>query len=80
MVYKGRRLEATPHRRPDENGWSTEVTITEDVGGRFNITPQTAVEIWPTKDEAIAHSFNYGKQIVDGAIRPTPPPSKSEDK
>ncbi len=55
------------------------MTITEDVGNRTIITPYYTADIWLTKDEAIAHSINYGKQIVDGAVRPTPPPSKSED-
>lgn len=61
-------IEASPH--PLVGGkWSTRIIIWEKKEGTFYPTPSspfTGVDKWDSESEAITHSINYGKMIIDG--------------
>jgi hypothetical protein len=63
--YKGYVLEANP--RQLENGlWSLNVNIESHFGGGVDVQPYSAENCYTTKEMAIAHSLNLGRQIVNG--------------
>jgi len=63
--YKGFVIEAAPDRLIDGR-WSTKVIIWKLRGDSITQKPFSANNIWNSEIDAINHSFNFGKQIVDG--------------
>ena len=63
--YKGFVIEASPD--PLIGGrWSTKVIIRKYRGDSITQRPFSTDNIWDSEIDAVNHSFNFGKQIVDG--------------
>lgn len=63
--YKGFVIEAAPDPLKDGR-WSTKVIIWKFQGDSLTQKPFSANNIWNSEIDAINHSFNFGKLIVDG--------------
>ena len=66
IPYKGYVLKAAPYQLADTGEWTTRVVICRDAGDSTIEKPFSAGNTFETREKAIAHSLNFGQQIVDG--------------
>ena len=68
MTYKGYTIQPAPRELIDTGQWGLNLFIvwsteTGEESRHFSTSDEYA-----TKEEAAAHSLNYGQQIIDGTI------------
>jgi hypothetical protein len=61
-------IEAAPYQLAECGEWAMEVHIRRDQGSHMNKKPFYAKNKFKTKEEAIRHCLEFGKQIIDGRI------------
>jgi len=67
IPYKGFIIDAKPfHLKGDR--WSTNVDIELHTGKGVRARNFTASNTFPTEQEAVTHSVNFGYQIIDEQI------------
>jgi hypothetical protein len=64
-IYRGYVIEAKPEQLVENKQWTTDITIWKHSGGKSTDKPYSASNTFNTKEEAIEHCFNFGKQIID---------------
>jgi hypothetical protein len=64
-TYKGYKIHAAPHQLADTGEWTLNIGIFHDGGGQIRLRQFSAANFFKTRDEAVVHSFNFGKQIID---------------
>ena len=64
VIYEGFVIQSTPHHLADSGRWY--LTICIWTGGRGKSRKFFRVDTFATREEAVAHGFNVGKQIIDG--------------
>jgi hypothetical protein len=65
LSYKGFEIHAVPHRLADTCDWTTNIRISHDRGDEIRLRQFSAGNCFKTREEAVAHCFNFGKQIID---------------
>jgi len=68
ITYKGYLIEAAPYQLAESGEWTMQVNIYRDRGSQISEKPFSAKNRFKTKEEAIPHCFEFGKQIIDGKI------------
>ena len=66
ILYKGYEIKSTSIQLQEKDKWTTSVSITQHTGDHATIFPFSAGNTFGTKEDADAHSINFGKQIIDG--------------
>ncbi len=66
VFYEGYVIQSAPYHLADNGHWS--LTIRIWTGGRGKSRKFFADDIFATREEAVAHGFNFGKQIIDGKV------------
>jgi hypothetical protein len=66
--HEGFRIHAAPHQLADSGEWSLNIYIeidklSEIVSGHFFTS-----DSFKSREDAIAHCFNFGKRIIDGQV------------
>ena len=64
--YKGYEIHAAPYQLADSGEWTINIHIFHDRGDEIRTRPFSAGNSFKTRDEAVAHCFNFGKLIIDG--------------
>lgn len=76
IEYNGYMIESTTRLKDEPHGWSLEVLITSEdpqAEDRRCRAPNT----YPSKEVAVGHCLEFGRQIVDGKLQPRNKPSTS---
>lgn len=68
VQYKGYVIEAAPHQLADDNRWTVNVNIERHDDKGVDVRPFSASNTFETREEAIQHCLNFGRQIVDGQV------------
>ena len=66
VIYEGFVIQSAPHHLADSGRWY--LTIRIWTGGRGKSRKFFRVDTFATREEAVAHGFNFGKQIIDGKV------------
>lgn len=66
IQYKGYTINANPEQLTETNRWTVNISIEKHHGGRVTDKPFSASNTFTSKEEAIEHCLNFGKQIIDG--------------
>ena len=64
--YKGYLIRAAPYRLADSGEFTVNISISHDTGNAVNIRNFSASNTFKTKEEAIYHCIEFGRQIIDG--------------
>jgi hypothetical protein len=68
ISYEGYLIEAAPYQLAESGEWAMQVNIWRDRGSHRNEKPFCAKNTFKTKEEAISHCLEFGKQILDGKV------------
>jgi hypothetical protein len=68
VSYQGFIIEAVPHQLAESKEWTLNINIFKDTGSQTTVRPFSTRNTFDTKEEAIQHCFNFGRQIIDGKI------------
>jgi hypothetical protein len=68
MNYKGYVIEAIPEQLVVTGRWRVKFCIWRRRGHASTQRQFGAGNTYPTEREAVAHCFNFGKQIIDGQM------------
>ncbi len=66
VPYKGYLIQAAPYQLADSGEWTINISIWHDTGSAVNIRNFSAANTFKTKEEAVQHCINFGRQIIDG--------------
>lgn len=66
VFYKGYRIQAAPYKLAESGEFTVNISIWHDTGIAVNIRNFSAANTFKTKEEAIQHCINFGRQIIDG--------------
>jgi hypothetical protein len=69
LEYNGYLIEPTTRLKNKPFGWTLQVRITP-AGRRTGIRRCRAPNLYASEELAIAHCFEFGRQIVDGRLKP----------
>jgi len=69
IEYNGHMIEPTTRAKGDPSEWTLEVRITP-AGREDEARRCRAPNMYPSKDEALANCIEFGRQIIDGKVRP----------
>ena len=64
--YKGYIIQAAPYQRLESLEWEINIFIGRDHGGHLSERKFSALDSFPTRDEAVKHCLQFGQQIIDG--------------
>lgn len=64
--YKGYIIQAAPYKLADSGEFTINISILHNTGSDINARNFSAVNTFKTKEEAIQHCINFGRQIIDG--------------
>ena len=66
VTYKGYAIHAASYQLADSGEWTMKIYIWHDTGDQMKMRSFGAANTFRTKEEAIQHCINFGKQIIDG--------------
>jgi hypothetical protein len=66
VPYKGYLIQAAPYRLAESGEFTINIRIMHDTGNAVNIRNFGASNTFKTKEEAIYHCIEFGRQIIDG--------------
>lgn len=66
--YQGYVIDARPHQLADDGRWTINIEIERHHGDGIESTAYSAANTFETKEEAIGHGLNFGRQIIDGKV------------
>lgn len=64
--YRGFELHATPYRLAKTGHWRINIQIVRHTSDQVKSREFGASNSYPTREEAVAHCFQFGRQIIDG--------------
>ena len=64
--YKGYEIRAAPHQLADTGEWTINIHISRDHSSKVSLRQFSDGNCFQSRDEAVAHCFKFGKQIIDG--------------
>jgi hypothetical protein len=68
-AYKGYEIEAVPQQLVDSGEWTVEIAIVHDRKGNRTYRKFSAGNRCTSKEGAVQHCFDFGKQIIDGKVK-----------
>ena len=66
VQYKGFEIHASPYQLADNGEWQVNLHILRHGEGESRSRNFSAGSTYKTREEAMLHCFQYGKQIIDG--------------
>jgi len=66
LSNNGYEIHAAPYQLADTGEWTINIHIFHDRRNEIRSRPYSAGGSFKTRKEAVAHCFNFGKQIIDG--------------
>jgi hypothetical protein len=70
--YKHREIHAVPYQLADNLKWTVSASIWTYVGSGISARTYTASMLCDSRDEALVHSVNYGRHLIDGKVPGVP--------
>lgn len=67
-TYKAYEIQAVPDHLLDTDEWKVSIRILHDRGDKNHFRHFSAGNSFKRWDEAVAHCFSFGKQVIDGKI------------
>lgn len=64
--YKGYKIMPATLQLVESSEWTINLSIGKDKGYEWAERQFSAANTYKTKEEAISHCINFGKQIIDG--------------
>lgn len=64
--YKGFEIQAVPLESPDSGKWQINIQIVRHRADGVRSRNFSAGNSYSTREEAVKHCFQFGKQIIDG--------------
>ncbi len=68
IQYKGFIINASPQQLVENEQWAVNVHIEKHRGGSVSDRAFSAANTFFSKDEAIEHCLDFGRQIIDGNV------------
>ena len=68
VAYREFEIKASPYQLAESGDWSLNIYITHHRGGETREKNFSAATTFKTREEAIQHCHNFGKQIIDGGV------------
>lgn len=68
VAYKEFEIKASPHQLAESGEWSLNIYITHHKGGVTLEKNFSAASTYKTREEAISHCHNFGRQVIDGHV------------
>lgn len=68
VAYKEFEIKASPHQLAESGEWSLNIYVTHHKGGEILEKNFSAADTFKTRDDAIFHCHNFGRQIIDGKV------------
>lgn len=69
IQYKGYAIRPHPEQLVKNGKWTVNISVAKHRSDSVSNRRFSASNTFPTKEEATAHCFSFGKQIVDGQIK-----------
>jgi hypothetical protein len=66
IEYKGYEIQAVPNRLADTGLWQIAIQILKHRENDTKVRPFSAGDSYKTREEAIRHCYQFGRQIIDG--------------
>lgn len=66
VQYKGFEIRAAPYQLADSGAWQVNLHIFRHLEGETKSRNFSAANTYKTREEAVMHCFQLGKQIIDG--------------
>ncbi|MBI3603024.1 MAG: hypothetical protein HY205_01050 [Nitrospirae bacterium] len=66
LSYKGFEIQAVPLQSPDSGKWRINIQIVRHNADGVKSGNFSAGDSYLTREEAVKHCFQFGKQIIDG--------------
>jgi len=70
--HGGHTIEPAPYQLADNLRWAVSAYILVDIDNRTTSTQFTASLQCHTREEAMRHSIEYGRQLIDGKVPGVP--------
>lgn len=68
VEYREYVIEANPHQLAHDGRWTLNTNIERHDDAGVKCSPFHGSNTFPTKEEAIQHCINFGRQIIDGQV------------
>lgn len=68
VEYKGLIIHPIPEKLAESGNWTLKVEIQKRRGSGVTARPYSARNNFATREEAVRHCFEEGRQIIDGEI------------
>ena len=68
VTYKGFEIHAAPYRLAETGQWRIKIHIARDRGNQREEKGFSGCNSYPTREEAVEHCFQLGRQIIDGQV------------
>lgn len=69
FTYKGYIIEFAPYQLSGSMEWTVNIYVRRDTGDTISKKSFSVANSFKTKEEAIQHCIDFGKQIIDGEIK-----------
>ena len=66
LSYKDYEIHAAPYQLAGTGEWTVNIHIFHARGDEIRSRQFSAGNCFKTREEAVAHCFNFGRQIIDG--------------
>jgi hypothetical protein len=66
--YKGYVIEANPRQLAENSMWTVSINIEKHSGAGVDVQEYSAANQYASKEMAIDHCLNFGRQIVNGRV------------
>lgn len=66
MSYNGYEIMAVPYQLAESKEWTVEIRILKHRSDQVASRQFSASNTFTSRDEAMAHCFSFGRQIIDG--------------
>ena len=69
ISYEGYVIKSIPGELTPSSGWKVYIKIWRETADEQNHKSFFVAESFVTREDAFAHGFNFGKQIIDGEAK-----------
>lgn len=68
LNYKGFEIHAAPYRLAETGQWKINIDIARHTGDEGRFRNFVHSDSYPTREDAVEHCFQFGRQIIDGQV------------
>ena len=72
--YEGFVIDSKPYQLAEDDRWCIKIFIERHTGEGLHQHNFETGTTFATREEAVVHGFNFGRQIIDGKVAGCTPP------